>query len=283
MNFFDTADAYGAGRNEQLLAKAMQGRRDQFIIATKFGTMRDQETGKWQGFSGKPEYVKWACERSLQNLGTSYIDLYYLHRVDPNTAIEDTVRAMAELVKEGKVRYLGLSECSAQTLRRACAIHPIAALQTEYSLWTRDVEAEILPACRELGVSLVAYSPLGRGVLTGTIVSSADLEKNDWRHTVPRMQEENLKKNAALIEKLKEFATKKGVSPAQLALAWVLAQGPEVIALPGTRRRKYLLENFAAVNHSLSAEEVKEVNQIVEDSGVAGERYDPRGMSMLNL
>jgi len=283
VNFFDTADVYGNGKNEELLGKAMKGRRDQFIVATKFGGVRDEQ-GKWIGFNASPDYVKFACDRSLQKLGTNYIDLYYLHRVDPKTPIEDTVRAMAELVKEGKVKHLGLSEVNAKTLRRAHAVHPITAVQTEYSLWTRDPESDgVLATCRELGIALIAYSPLGRGFLTGQFKSPDDLAADDWRRNNPRFQGENFQKNLELVEKVKEIAASKGATPAQLALAWLLAQGKDIIPIPGTKRVKYLLDNLGAVNVHLTADDMQRIKVVLDQLPAAGTRYDAGGMRALNL
>src|SRR5580700_8178013 len=245
INFLDTADVYGPYKNEELVGRAIKGKRDQVVVATKFGILRDPANPTVRGVNGKPEYVRQACESSLRRLGVDRIDLYYQHRVDPNTPIEKTVGAMAQLVKEGKVRYLGLSEASAKTLRRAVKVHPIAALQTEYSLWTRDPEEEILPACRELGIGFVAYSPLGRGFLTGRFAKFEDLPADDYRRNSPRFQGENFQKNLDLVRQVEEMAKEKGCRPSQLALAWVLAQGDDVVPIPGTKRRKYLEENIA--------------------------------------
>jgi len=252
INFLDTSDVYGPFINEELVGRAIKGRRDQFIIATKFGIMRDPKNPDKRGFNGKPEYVRQSCEASLKRLGIDTIDLYYQHRVDTSTPIEDTVRAMADLVKEGKVRYLGLSEAKPQTMRRAVKVHPIAALQTEYSLWTRDPEDEILATCRELGIGFVAYSPLGRGFLTGQFKRFEDLAPDDYRRASPRFQGENFQKNLDLLRKVQEIATEKGCTPSQLALAWVLAQGEDIVPIPGTKRRKYLEENAAALDVKLT-------------------------------
>src|SRR6266478_1043391 len=242
INFLDTADVYGPYKNEELVGRAIKGGRDHVVLATKFGIVRDPKDPNVRGVSGKPDYVKKSCEGSLKRLGTDYIDLYYQHRVDPNTPIEETVGALAELVQEGKIRYIGLSEASANTLRRAVKVHSIAALQTEYSLWTRDPEAEILPTCRELGIGFVAYSPLGRGFLTGQIKSPEDLAADDRRRSSPRFQGENFQKNLDLVKQVELMASEKNCTPAQLALAWVLAQGDDVVPIPGTKRRKYLQE-----------------------------------------
>src|SRR3954471_13524321 len=237
VNFLDTADMYGVGRNEELVGRAIRDRRDGVVLATKFGNVRGED-GSFLGVSGRPEYVRTACEASLRRLGVEVIDLYYQHRVDPQTPIEDTVGAMSRLVEEGKVHHLGLSEASAETVRRAHAVHPIAALQSEYSLWTRDVESEILPACRELGIGFVAYSPLGRGFLTGSFEKPEDLPEGDRRRQFPRFSEENFRQNMRLVERVRELAAEKGCEPAQLALAWVLARGRDVVPIPGTKRRK---------------------------------------------
>ncbi|HXW01339.1 MAG TPA: aldo/keto reductase [Anaerolineae bacterium] len=278
VNFFDTADAYGQGHNEQLVGQALKGHFHKVVLATKFGIVRDEQ-GNF-GLNGSAPYVKQACEASLRRLGVETIDLYYLHRVDPQTPVEETVAAMAALVKEGKVRYLGLSEVAGDTLKRAYAVHPIAAVQSEYSLWSTDVEQTILPACRELGVSLVAYSPLSRGFLTGQIKRFEDFAENDYRRFLPRFQGENFYANLKLVDELEEMAAAKGVKASQLALAWVLAQGNDIIPIPGTRRQKYLLENIAAANISLTDAEMQRLNGIVPQ--VAGERYDALGMSVIN-
>jgi aryl-alcohol dehydrogenase-like predicted oxidoreductase len=264
VNLLDTADLYGNGRNERLLKKAIVdiGKRAQVVIATKFTFVRDPETDASLGISGKPDYVKQACDRSLQRLGLDTIDLYYQHRVDPQTPIEDTVGAMADLVQAGKVRAIGLSEASAVTIRRAYAIHPITALQTEYSLWTRDLEAEILPTCRELGITVVAYSPLGRGFLTGKIGSLAELAPDDWRRSNPRFQGEAFEQNQRLVAEIETIAAAKNATPAQIALAWVLAQGEDVIPIPGTRRLQYLEENLSAAEITLSSDELAQLNAL---------------------
>jgi aryl-alcohol dehydrogenase-like predicted oxidoreductase len=272
VTFWDTSDMYGVGRNEELIGRALQGRRDRVVLATKFGVLRGED-GAFLGVDGSPGYVLKACDASLKRLGVDHIDLYYQHRVDPKVPIEETVGAMAELVGQGKVRHLGLSEAAAATLRRAVAIHPVAALQTEYSLWTRDIEDEILPACRELGVGLVAYSPLGRGFLTGKIQNLDDLAADDWRRTNPRFQGENLEKNLVLAERIREIAGAKGCTPAQLALAWLLAQGKDIVPIPGTRSIQRLEENAGASQVALSADDLKEIEQALPTSLVAGERY----------
>ena len=281
-DFLDTADAYADGKNEELLRRALaDGYRKKAVIATKFGNVRTAE-GK-PGANGRPEYVIEACNKSLARLGVEVIDLYYQHRVDPAVPIEDTVGAMAGLVKQGKVRYLGLSEAGADTIRRAAAVHPIAALQTEYSLWCRFVEADILPLCRELGLGFVPYSPLGRGMLTGAIASLADLGEADRRRDHPRFQQGNLESNAALIKPLTDMAGAKGCTPSQLALAWLLAQGGDVVPIPGTKRRSHLKDNLAAVSVQLSGEEAALLSCGVDDSQVAGTRYPKGQMAMLGV
>ena len=282
INFLDTSDVYGPFINEELVGRAIKGRRDQFIIATKFGIMRDPKNPEKRGFNGKPEYVRQSCEASLKRLGIDTIDLYYQHRVDTSTPIEDTVRAMADLVKEGKVRHLGLSEAKPATMRRAVKVHPIAALQTEYSLWTRDPDDEILATCRELGIGFVAYSPLGRGFLTGQFQRFEDLAPDDYRRASPRFQGENFQKNLDLLRKVEEIAKEKSCTPSQLALAWVLAQGEDIVPIPGTKRRKYLEENAAAVDIQLSAAQVEELDSIFPADAVAGERYVPHMMAFVN-
>ena len=281
VNLWDTADIYGRGENERLVGRALRSRRDAVVLATKFGNVRGPN-GAFLGVDGRPEYVKAACDASLRRLGVDRIDLYYQHRVDPEVPIEDTVGAMAQLVEEGKVRYLGLSEAAADTLRRAAAIHPIAALQTEYSLWTRDVEEEILPACRELGVGLVSYSPLGRGFLTGQIRSIEDLAADDWRRTNPRFQGENFQRNLDLVDAIEEMANEKGCTPAQLALAWVLAQGPDIVPIPGTRSPQRLEENAAAAGIELTSEDLDRLDAIAPPGVSAGERYAEAGMESVN-
>lgn len=281
ITFWDTSDIYGPKTNERLVGRALDGVRDRVVLATKFGILRN-DAGDFLGVDGSPEYVQTACDASLERLGIEQIDLYYQHRVDPETPIEDTVGAMARLVEEGKVRYLGLSEASAETLRRACKVHPIAALQTEYSLWSRDVESEILPACRELGVGLVPYSPLGRGFLSGQIKSVDDLDADDWRRSNPRFQGENFVKNLELVEKIEQLAREKSCTPAQLALAWLLAQGSDVVPIPGTRNAKRLAENAAAVDVVLSAEELEAIDTILPPDAAAGLRYPEAQMGLLN-
>lgn len=281
VSFWDTADMYGQGRNETLVGRALKGRRDQVVLATKFGIVRDED-GEFTGVDGRPEYVRAACEASLRRLGVDYIDLYYQHRVDQSTPIEDTVGAMARLVEEGKVRHLGLSEASADTLRRAAGVHPIAALQTEYSLWTRDVESGILPACRELKTGFVAYSPLGRGFLSGRIESVEDLAADDWRRNNPRFQGENFEKNLELVDRVREMAREKSCTPAQLALAWLLAQGDEIVPIPGTRRAARLDENAGAVEVTLSDSELETVDAVFPPDAATGSRYPEAMMGLLN-
>jgi len=282
VNFWDTADMYGTGHNEMLIAQVLRHHRDKVTIATKFGNMRRID-GAPLGVNGSPDYVKSACEMSLKRLGTDHIDLYYQHRVDANVPIEDTVGAMAELVKAGKVRFLGLSEASVQTIRRANAVHPITALQTEYSLWTRDPEGEILDTCHELNIAFVAYSPLGRGFLTGQVTQPDQLEANDFRRNNPRWDEENLKQNLALVDKIKEIAAAKGCTPAQLALAWVLAQGENIIPIPGTRREKYLRENISALDVNLTADDLAAINAAIPAGAAAGTRYQAALMGRVNI
>ena len=273
VTFFDTADMYGIGENEELLRRAFQDSWDEVVLATKFGIVRDANDPSVRGINGRPEYVRQACEASLRRLGRDYIDLYYQHRVDPDTPIEETVGAMAELVREGKVRYLGLSEAAPDTLRRAQAVHPITALQTEYSLWSRDPEDEILPTCRELGIGFVPYSPLGRGFLTGQIKQFEDLGPDDYRRHTPRFQGENFQKNLDLVARLQELATQKNCTASQLALAWVLAQGPDIVPIPGTKRVGYLEENLGALAVTLSPDELAQLNEIAPQGAAAGQRY----------
>ncbi|MDU0372785.1 aldo/keto reductase [Hymenobacter endophyticus] len=282
VTFLDTADMYGPYTNEELVGKALKGQRDKVILATKFGIQRDPQNPDKRGINGRPEYVRQAVEGSLKRLGTDYIDLYYQHRVDPNTPIEETVGAMAELVKEGKVRYLGLSEAAPETLRRACKVHPITALQTEYSLWSRDPEDEILPTCRELGVGFVPYSPLGRGFLTGQIQRFEDLAADDYRRHTPRFQGENFQKNLDLVARIKEIAAEKSCTPGQLALAWVLAQGEDIVPIPGTKRVAYLEENLGAAEILLSLEDLARINRIAPHNAAAGQRYPEAMMNSVN-
>jgi len=282
VTFFDTADMYGVGHNEILLAQALRGgKRDQVILATKFGNVRRLD-GARLGINGTPAYVKTACEMSLKRLNVDVIDLYYQHRVDPQTPIEETVGAMAELVKEGKVRFLGLSEAAPATIRRAQAVHPIAALQTEYSLWSRDPENEILSTCRELNIAFVAYSPLGRGFLTGQLPAIDDLEANDFRRFAPRLTGDNLAANRELVQQLEAIAARKGCTSAQLALAWVLAQGDQIIPIPGTRREKYLQDNVAAAGIILTSAELAELNTLFAPEAVAGTRYPADTMKFVS-
>jgi aryl-alcohol dehydrogenase-like predicted oxidoreductase len=282
INFLDTADMYGPFTNEELVGKAIRGRREQVVIATKYGIVRDPNDPTRRGVSGKPDYVRRSCEGSLRRLGVETIDLYYQHRVDRDTPIEETIGAMAQLVKEGKVRYIGLSEASAQTVRRAVKVHPVAALQTEYSLWTRDPEDEILPTCRELGIGFVAYSPLGRGFLTGRFTKFEDLPADDSRRAWPRFQGENFQKNIDLVHRVEEIAKEKRCTPAQLALAWVLAQGKDIVPIPGTKRRKYLEENVGALNVQLSAEDLARIDEVFPRDAISGARYPEAMMHLVN-
>jgi aryl-alcohol dehydrogenase-like predicted oxidoreductase len=281
INFLDTADVYGPHKNEELVGRAIKGKRDKIVLATKFGIVRDPANPNARGVSGKPDYVQRSCEGSLRRLGVETIDLYYQHRVDPNTPIEETVGAMAELVKQGKVRYLGLSEASPQTLRRAMKVHPITALQTEYSLWTRDPEQEILASCRELGIGFVAYSPLGRGFLTGQFRKFEDLPADDYRRNSPRFQGENFQKNLDLVRKVEEIAREKGCKPSQLALAWVMTQGNDIVPIPGTKRRKYLEENVAADAVRLTAQDLKRIDEVFPPEAAAGARYPEHVMALV--
>ncbi|KAG0178515.1 hypothetical protein DFQ29_003390 [Apophysomyces sp. BC1021] len=278
-SFWDTADMYGCGHNERLIGRVLKQNREKVFICTKFGNVRDDD-GNFLGVSGKPEYVRQQFEKSIKNLGVSYVDLYYQHRVDKDTPIEETVKAMAELVKEGRVRYLGLSECSAETLRRAYKVHPIAAVQMEYSPWTLDIEKNgLLAAARELGVTIVCYSPLGRGMLTGAIKSIDDLDKDDFRRYNPRYSPENFPKNLEVVHKIENLAAKKGVTPSQFVLAWVLVQGPEFIVIPGTKKIKYLEQNFSAGDIKLTPEEISEMRKVVDEANIQGERYHPAHMA----
>ncbi len=279
INFLDTADIYGPFTNEELLGRAIRGRRNEVFLATKFGILRSADPN-YRGICGRPEYVQSACEASLKRLGVDVIDLYYQHRVDPEVPIEETVGAMAALVKEGKVRHIGLSEAGPQTIRRAHAVHPVTALQSEYSLWTRDHEDGALAVCRELGIGFVAYSPLGRGFLTGTIADPGDLAGDDFRRTNPRFQEENLRRNLELANRIREMAAEKGCTAAQLALAWVLSRGEDIIPIPGTKRRKWLEENIAALEVTLAAEDLHRLEAIAPKGVAAGERY---GEAMMNF
>ncbi len=282
VTFLDTADMYGVGHNEELVGRAIADRRDKVVLATKFGNVRGPN-GERIGISGKPDYVRQACEASLRRLKIDVIDLYYQHRVDPETPIEDTVGAMADLVRQGKVRYLGLSEAGPQTIRRAHAVHPITALQTEYSLWSRDPEDEILPVVRELGIGFVPYSPLGRGFLTGQIKSVDDLAADDFRRNSPRFQGENFQKNLDLVREIEAMAHEKGCAPSQLALAWVLAQGNDIVPIPGTKRRRYLEENAGALEVTLTKEDLARIDSIIPPGAAAGTRYHEAGMKMLGL
>ncbi|WP_229755381.1 aldo/keto reductase [Hymenobacter cavernae] len=282
VTFFDTADMYGPYINEELVGRALQGKRSQVVIATKFGIQRDPNDPTKRGINGRPEYVRQACEDSLRRLGTDHIDLYYQHRVDPNTPIEETVGAMSRLVEEGKVRYLGLSEAAADTLRRAHAVHPITALQSEYSLWSRDPEDGALQTCRELGTSLVAYSPLGRGFLTGQIQKFEDLAEDDYRRFTPRFQGENFQKNLDVVARIRELAAQKGCTAGQLALAWVLAQGQDVVPIPGTKRISYLEENLGALQVQLTETDLQQIAEVAPRSAIAGNRYPEAMMQTLN-
>jgi aryl-alcohol dehydrogenase-like predicted oxidoreductase len=281
VTFLDTADMYGPFTNEELVGRAIKGRRDDVVIATKFGNMRSAD-GAYLGVNGSPDYVRSACEGSLRRLGVDHIDLYYQHRVDPNTPIEDTVGAMAQLVAQGKVRYLGLSEAAPDTIRRAQRVHPITALQTEYSLWSRDPEDEILPTVRELGIGFVAYSPLGRGFLTGRFRTIDDLPDDDWRRNSPRFQGENFQKNLDLVRHIEQLARQKHCTPAQLALAWLLARGRDIVPIPGTKRREFLEENVGALEVQLSAEDLARIDAIAPRGVASGLRYAEGGMRTVN-
>ncbi len=283
VTFFDTADAYGPHTNEVLIGKAIKGKRKQITLATKFGIMRDPKDTNVRGLSGKPDYVISACDASLKRLDVDVIDVYYLHRVDPLTPIEDTITAMARLVKSGKIRTIGLSEVSPATLRKAHAIHPITAVQSEYSLWSRDPEDGMLTTCKELGIAFVPYSPLGRGFLTGEIKKSDDLAKDDWRRLSPRFMGENFHKNLDLVKKLEEFAKRKGCTSSQLALAWVVAQGENLFPIPGTKRLKYLEENVHALSIVLTKQELKEIDLLAPKGVAVGTRYTDAGMKIVNV
>ncbi len=282
VDFLDTADMYGVGRNEELVGRAIADRRGRVFLATKFGNVRGDD-GSFRGVCGRPDYVRSACEASLKRLGVEVIDLYYQHRVDPEVAIEETVGAMAELVAAGKVRFLGLSEAAPATVRRAHATHPIAALQTEYSLWSRDAEAELLPTVRELGIAYVAYSPLGRGFLTGQFQSPADFPDDDYRRFHPRFTGGNFDKNLALVREIEAMAAEKGCTAAQLAIAWVLAQGEDIVPIPGTKRRKYLEQNIGALEVRLTREELERLDRILPPGAASGPRYHEAGMATVNL
>lgn len=282
ISFLDTADMYGPFTNEQLVGRAIRDRRDQVVLATKFGNVRTEDGG-FAGISGKPEYVRQACEASLRRLDIEVIDLYYQHRVDPTVPIEDTIGAMSELVQQGKVRYLGLSEAAPATIRRAHAVHPISALQTEYSLWSRDPEDQILATVRELGIGFVAYSPLGRGFLSGAITRPEDLAEDDYRRNSPRFQGENFSKNLQLVEQVRAIAHEKGVTPSQLAIAWLLAQGEDIVPIPGTKRRTYLEENIAATEITLTSEDLRRIDQVAPKGITVGDRYPAQTMRTVNL
>ena len=281
VNFLDTADMYGVGRNEELVGKAIRDRRDRVFLATKFGNVRGPG-GEFLGVKGDPDYVRSACDASLKRLGVEVIDLYYQHRVDANVPIEDTVGAMARLKEEGKIRFLGLSEAAPRTIRRAAAVHAITAVQTELSLWSRDAEAEVLPTVRELGIGYVAYSPLGRGFLTGQIKSPDDFPEDDFRKFHPRFQGENFAKNIALVHEVEAMAKEKGCTTAQLALAWVLAQGEDIVPIPGTKRVRYLDENIGALEVKLSGDDLRRLDEILPPGAAAGPRYHERGMETVN-
>jgi aryl-alcohol dehydrogenase-like predicted oxidoreductase len=281
VDFLDTADIYGPYKNEELVGRVIRGRRNQVVLATKFGIVRDPADPNARGINGRPEYVQRACDASLRRLGVETIDLYYQHRVDPNTPIEDTVGAMARLVEQGKVRYLGLSEAGVETIRRAHRIHPIAALQTEYSLWSRDPEEAILPVCRKLGIAFVAYSPLGRGFLTGQIRSIDDLAPDDFRRNSPRFQGENFERNLAVVQEIRAIAEEKKCTPAQLALAWVMARGENIIPIPGTKRRSYLEDNAGALNVTLTPEDLDRIEKVIPQGVAAGTRYPEPMMKLL--
>lgn len=281
VDFIDTADMYGVGANEELVGRAIRGRRDQVVLATKFGIVRGRD-GSAQGINGSPSYVREACEASLRRLGVETIDLYYQHRVDPDTPIEETVAAMARLKDEGKVRHLGLSEAAPATLRRAHAVHPITALQTEYSLWSRDVEEQVLATCRDLGVGFVAYSPLGRGMLAGDVNDPSELNADDARHNHPRFQRENFERNRELVAAVEALARDKGVTPAQIALAWVLTRGRDIVPIPGTKRVGYLEQNVAALDIELDQADLARLDRIFPPGAAAGERYHAQGMRSIN-
>ena len=282
ITFFDTADIYGPHTNEELVGRALRGHREQVVIATKFGILRDPARPEFRGVSGKPDYVRQACEGSLRRLGVDVIDLYYQHRVDPDTPIEETLTAMAELTREGKVRFLGLSEAGAETIRRAHAVHPVTALQSEYSLWTRDPETEVLGVCRELGIGFVPFSPLGSGFLTGKIKKPEDLPEGDYRRTTPRFQGDNFQRNLDLVESVGEIADEKKCTLAQLALAWVLARGNDIVPIPGTKRRKYLQENIGAFDVDLTSADLARIDEVAPKEAFAGSRYPDWAMAMIN-
>jgi len=281
VTFLDTADMYGPFTNERLVGRAIADRRDEVVLATKFGNEREED-GTMLGVNGRPDYVRKACDASLQRLGVDHIDLYYQHRVDPDTPVEETWGTMKDLVDAGKVRYLGISEAAPETIRKAHSVHPITALQTEYSLWSRDVEDEILPTCRELGIGFVPYSPLGRGFLTGQIQSPDDFDEDDFRRGSPRFQGENFRKNLDLVERAREISSEKGVTPGQLALAWLLARGRDVVPIPGTKRRKYLEENVGSLDVELTEEDLRRIEEAAPAGAAAGERYPEAGMQTVN-
>ena len=282
LNFLDTADMYGPYTNEELVGRAIRDRRNEVVLATKFGIVRDPNDPAKRSINGRPEYVRQACENSLKRLGVDMIDLYYQHRVDPNTPIEETVGEMSRLVDEGKIRFIGLSEAGADTIRRANAVHPVAAVQSEYSLWSRDIEDEVIPTVRELGITLVAYSPLGRGFLTGQIKRFDDLAADDYRRHSPRFQGENFQKNLNVVKQLEELAARKGVTASQLALSWLLAQGPEIVPIVGTKRRTYLHENLGALDLTLTADDLAEIESVSPKEAVAGNRYPEAMMKLVN-
>ena len=281
INFLDTADVYGQGKNEELVGRAIRDRRNQVFLATKFGNVRGPD-GSWQGVNGRPEYVKAACDTSLKHLRVDHIDLYYQHRVDAETPIEETVGAMSELIHAGKIRYIGLSEAAAPTIRRAQNVHPITAVQTEYSLWTRDPEADVLPACRDLGIGFVPYSPLGRGFLSGSFQKPEDLPDDDTRRNHPRFQGENFARNLELVEEVKKLAKAKNATPSQIALAWLLGQGDDIVPIPGTKRRKYLEENVKALDVTLTPDELQKIDVIFPHGAAAGNRYPDAAMATIN-
>jgi len=283
VTLLDTADMYGPFTNEELVGRAIRGKRDQVVLATKCGIVRDADNKGFRGINGTPEYIKQACDASLRRLGVDHVDLYQLHRVDLTVPIEESVGAMADLVRAGKTRFIGLSEAGAQTLRRAHAVHPLASVQTEYSLWTRDPEADVLSTCRELGIGFLAYSPLGRGFLTGQIKTFDDLTPDDYRRFAPRFQPENFDKNIALVRRIEEIARAKGCTPAQLALAWVLAQADFIVPIPGTKRRKYLEDNVGAINAKLTPEDLRRIDEIVPPGAAAGLRYPEQMMRLVNV
>ena len=282
INFLDTADIYGPYTNEELVGRAIKGKRDKVVLATKFGIVRDPARPTARGVNGKPEYVRKSCEASLRRLGVDHIDLYYQHRVDPATPIEETVGAMAQLIREGKIRHIGLSEAAPQTLRRAVKVHPVTALQTEYSLWSRDPENQILATCRELGIGFVAYSPLGRGFLTGQFRRFEDIPADDYRRSTPRFQGENFQKNLDLVRRVEEIAQEKRCTPSQLALAWVMAQGNDIVPIPGTKRRKYLEENVAAMDLKLTKEDLARIQAVFPPDAAAGNRYPEHMIGMID-